>query len=355
MASIDAPRAARASRDVGAPEVKAPEVKAPEVKASEVDAPEVDAPKADPKPAASEPAKPASAPFSAAEFWGNKNKKKAFGGGGGDGGGGSGGVSGDRRFNQDDVAGAVIVLLILLLGGWMLFNLGGASPGNHLVQPQIALNAPAPTAPRVKPDPFPPGPVDLTPKSPMPEAEPAKDAPPVGSAPKLLAQAAPSPPTPVTSPAGASCAPGRVIHAYFCTSRSQLSPAALTALDRDVAAWRACAADQELEVKGYADTRGSAEINAALGASRAKMLADILRAQGLRVVEVRGVGELDGLEDGQNCANQRRVDVGLKSEIEAASPSRACLPPKDAAPLACRSLPPPRGVVDASPARRPAR
>ena len=117
MASIDAPRAARASRDVGAPEVKAPEVKAPEVKASEVDAPEVDAPKADPKPAASEPAKPASAPFSAAEFWGNKNKKKAFGGGGGDGGGGSGGVSGDRRFNQDDVAGAVIVLLILLLGG----------------------------------------------------------------------------------------------------------------------------------------------------------------------------------------------------------------------------------------------
>ena len=312
----------------------------------EVEAPKVDAPKAEPSP-------PASAPFSAAEFWGNKKKPSGGGGGGGgDNGGGAGGVRRERAFNQDDIAGVVIVLLILLLSGWMLVNLGGKSPNDDSRQrPQLAQTSPVPSPPAVKPDPFPPGPIDLTPKSPIPDAEPSKAAPPVAATPTRSAQAAPNSPTPLARPLGASCAPGRMIHAYFCTSRSDLSPTVRNALEAEVADWRACVADQELAVKGYADTRGSTEINAALSADRARVLAELLRKQGLKVVEVQGLGELEGMEDGQNCANQRRVDVGLKSEIEAATPSRACRAPKEAAPLACRSLPAPQSVGEASPAR----
>ena len=313
---------------------------------TEVEAPKVDAPKAEPSP-------PASAPFSAAEFWGNKKRPSGGGGGGGgSSGGGAGGVRRERAFNQDDIAGAVIVLLILLLSGWMLVNLGGKSPGvDPRLQPQLAQTSPVPSPPAIKPDPFPPGPIDLTPKSPMPHAEPSKAAPPVSATPMASAQAAPNPPTPLARPLGASCAPGRMIHAYFCTSRSDLSPTVRSALESEVADWRACVADQELAVKGYADTRGSTETNAALSADRARVFAELLRTQGLKVVEVQGLGELEGMEDGQNCANQRRVDVGLKSEIETATPSRACRAPKEAAPLACRSLPAPQSVGEASPAR----
>jgi outer membrane protein OmpA-like peptidoglycan-associated protein len=321
----------------------------------EVEVPKTDAPKVDPKPAS--PAGPKPAPFNAAEFWGGKKKATGGGGGnngGGGNGGGSGGVRKDGPFNQDDVAGAVIVLLVLLLIGWMLLNPGDKpARDDRMLQTQAALNAPVPAPPTVRPDPFPAGPIDLKPKSPIPEPapEPAKAAPPITSQPVVTAQAAPSPPTPAVQPAGASCAPGRLIHAYFCTSRSDLTPAARTALDAAVAGWRSCAAGQELVVKGYADTRGAAEINAALGANRARTLADILRAQGLRVSEVDGVGELQGLEDGQNCANQRRVDVGLKSEIEAATPSRACRPPKEVAPIDCGPTAPKPVAETPTPAR----
>ncbi|MEP7209237.1 MAG: OmpA family protein [Alphaproteobacteria bacterium] len=313
--------------------------------------PKVDAPHTEPKPAPPATSTPASAPFSAAEFWGAK--KKSGGGGSSGGGGGSDGGHKDGLFDQDDVAGAVIVLLILLLIGWMLFNLGGKPAGDdRLLEPQSALNAPAPQAPVVKSDPFPAGPIDLKPKSPMPEAAPVQAAPaPVTSEPVVTAQATPSPPTPAVQPAKATCAPGHMIHAYFCTSRSDLTPAARSALDAELEQWRSCAAGQELVVKGYADTRGSQALNLALGENRAKQLADILRAQGLNVSAVVGIGKLDGLDDGQNCLNQRRVDVGLKSEIDAATPSKACAPPKSVVPIVCEFAAPKPDAVDASPAR----
>lgn len=334
----------------------APEIERPPEVEKPVEPPKVDAPTADPKPAPPAASTPA-APFSAAEFWG---RKKSGGGGGGGAGGGEGGGSGGalkrKRFNQDDVAGGVIVLLVLILIGWMGFNLLGKPSGDDkLLKPQSAAIPPAPQPPVVKPDPFPPGPIDLKPKSPMPEGAPAPEvetkqalvAPLVTTEPVVTTQAAPSPPTHASQPASTNCVPGRMIHAYFCTARSGLTPAARTALDADVETWRACAAGQELVVKGYADTRGSQAFNVALGESRAKQMADILRAQGLSVSTVIGVGKLDGLEDGQNCLNQRRVDVGLKSEIDAVTPSKACAPPKSVAPISCGPATP-KPVADAS-------
>jgi outer membrane protein OmpA-like peptidoglycan-associated protein len=342
--------------------------------AAEVETPErpAVAPKADPRPASTP-----DRPFGAAAFWKDDRKTGGGGGGGsgggpgggsggaGGGGGGSGGTTGGttggaiggaetrKRFTQDDAAGGVIVMLVLILVGWMGFNLLGKPPGDtKRLAPQSAAIAPAPQPPApqppaVKPDPFPPGPIDLKPRSPMPEvqpeAEPAPEAetrqalaaPPATVEPVVTAQAAPSPPTPAVQPAPVSCTPGRLIHAYFCTARSDLTPAARTALDAEIASWRACAAGQELVVKGYADTRGSQAFNLALGENRARQMANVLRAQGLNVSAVVGVGKLDGMEDGQNCLNQRRVDVGLKSEIDAATPSRACAPPKSLPPLGC--------------------
>jgi outer membrane protein OmpA-like peptidoglycan-associated protein len=131
-----------------------------------------------------------------------------------------------------------------------------------------------------------------------------------------------------------------VIHAYFCTSRSVLTASARKALDAEISEWRSCIADREVVVRGYADTRGASEINAALGERRAAALAAILRDRGLKVAEVTGVGELGGLDDGQNCANQRRVDIALESEVDKATPSRACAPPEEAVPIACDATPP---------------
>jgi outer membrane protein OmpA-like peptidoglycan-associated protein len=327
--------------------------------AAEVETPErpAVAPKADPRPAST-----SDRPFGAAAFW--KDGRKTGGGGGGTGGGAGGGGSGGptggttggaiggvetrKRFTQDDAAGGVIVLLVLILVGWMGFNLLGKAPDDtKRLAPQSAAIPPAPQPPAVKPDPFPPGPIDLKPRSPMPEAQPesrpapeaetrqALAAPPATVEPVVTAQAAPSQPTPAVQPAPVSCTPGRLIHAYFCTARSDLTPAARTALDAEIASWRACAAGQELVVKGYADTRGSQAFNLALGENRARQMADLLRAQGLNVSAVVGVGKLDGMEDGQNCLNQRRVDIGLKSESDAATPSRACAPPKSLPPLGC--------------------
>ncbi|MBI1359237.1 MAG: OmpA family protein [Alphaproteobacteria bacterium] len=326
-----------------------------------------------PSPAPSAPASPAADQFDSSAFW---VEKKPGGGGSGEGpGGGSGGSNGgggrgdvmrERGFSQDDIAGLVMVLLILLLLGWMLFNqFVKPGAGERAARPQVAATAPPPAPPPPKKDPFAGGPVDLKPKSPPPSSSPedasgaspqalldappesepgstassapapAKAAPPVAPFSAVTAQAAPSPPTPTVAPAGATCAPGRMIHAYYCTARSELTAASRAALDKELADWRACVAGGEVVVQGYADTRGSSEFNAALGESRATQMAKILRAQGFNVSEIKGVGELQGLEDGQNCANQRRVDIGLKSEIDGATPSRACAPPKEAAPLQC--------------------
>lgn len=260
----------------------------------------------------------------------------------------AGGGHGDGPFNQDDVAGVMIVLLMLVLGGWMTLNLSGHRPTEQpAAQQQIAVNPPAAPAPVEKPDPFPPGPVDLRPRSPVPDVSPPVSAPPA-AAPGVAAQAVRSPPTSAPTPVGRTCAPDRMIHAYFCTSRSVLTASARKALDAEISSWRRCAADQEVTVRGYADTRGASKANVVLGKERAAALAAILRDRGMNVVEVAGVGELDGLDDEQNCANQRRVDIGLKSEIAKTAPSRACAPPAEAVPIACESRP---SASDPSPGR----
>lgn len=266
-------------------------------------------------------------------YWGVGDAKR-----GGKGGGGSGKGSGqppvERTFDQDDFAGVIIAIMLLLLLGWMWMQSLGSTGGaddNAPASPQTAANEPAPL-----PDPFGRGPVDLRPTSPIPEpqVETAQLTPPVVAPAPPAAEPAP-PPATVASPAVSStCSAEKMLRAYFCTAKSSLTPAARVAFNRQVTELKSCAGDQEIVVTGYADTRGTTEFNAQLGELRADFMADILRAEGFTVIEAVGIGELSDIEDNRNCANQRRVDISLKSS-PTPSPTRACLPPEDAMPLAC--------------------
>jgi outer membrane protein OmpA-like peptidoglycan-associated protein len=146
----------------------------------------------------------------------------------------------------------------------------------------------------------------------------------------------------VTTPAAppeAAIAPAlplaeRKMNGWFCTASSTLTKASRTALEAELTTFADVFAGKELVIRGYADTRGSTEYNSLLGGERAKVVADFLRTRGLTVAEFSGVGELDGLDDNQNCPNQRRVDIWVKGG-PAAAPSRECAPEPEAANLVC--------------------
>ena len=115
------------------------------------------------------------------------------------------------------------------------------------------------------------------------------------------------------------------MRAWFCTNEAQLTDKAKAELEKEVADWNSCFKDRELVVSGYADTRGPTDYNTWLGGERAKTIADFLKSRGIKVAQLQPVGELDGLDDNQNCSNQRRVDIMFKGE-EAEAPSRSCAP-----------------------------
>ena len=87
-------------------------------------------------------------------------------------------------------------------------------------------------------------------------------------------------------------------------------------------------------VHAFADTRGTSVYNLALSGARARVVADFLRANGMSVVEFEGKGELAGLADDRNCANQRRADIFLKAGSEY-RPSAACIPPEEKSAAIC--------------------
>lgn len=249
------------------------------------------------------------------------------GGGGGGSGAGSGEPPRERGFNQDDfvgvMLGAAVVALLLL---WLMR--GGQQQDNQIVGVQSAMNEPIalpaaapPPAPLPPKDPFGDQAVDLTPKGPIPEAAPETSK---AAAP----EAAPAP--------GAAPVPigDRAMHAWFCTAGSKLTKASRTTLEGELEQFSTAFAGKELVVRGYADTRGTSVYNSALGGERAKVVADFLRTKGLNVVDAAGVGELDGLDDNQNCSNQRRVDVFVKGG-PGETPSRACAPEPDVEDLVC--------------------
>ena len=307
-----------------------------------------DAPEAAPaeKPAEAAPASPAAPAAAAAEPAAKAQKAKRGRGGGGAGdGGGSGGTRSPARavahrgFNQDDMFGVLfgIAVLAFLLMWFMrgkteeaedgtLFAAQSAPVQRLAVSPTPPLPAPLPPA-----DPFGQGPVDLKPQGPVLEALP----PPAESA-----EVAPATPPPAVAakpaPAVESALPlaERKMHAWFCTASSRLTKTARTDLGGELDKFAQVFAGKELVVRGYADTRGSLESNTELGGNRANVVADFLRTKGLTVVDVQGVGELDGLDDNQNCANQRRVDVWVKGG-PAETPSRACAPQPDVEALVC--------------------
>lgn len=263
-----------------------------------------------------------------------------------------------RGFNQDDLFGIIFgiaVILFLLL--WLMRGRSEeALTEDGLVGVQSAANqqlmAAPPPAPLV--DPFGNAPVDLRPTGPIPDPLPEPDVaiasviPPPSAAPVTPpAAAAPAAPpvtpkpsvTTLASPPQATVAPAlplaeRKMNSWFCTASSTLTKTSRTALETELAGFAEVFAGKELVVRGYADTRGSTEYNSLLGGERAKVVADFLRTKGLTVAEFTGVGELDGLDDNQNCPNQRRVDVWVKGG-PAAAPSRQCAPEPEVAKLVC--------------------
>jgi outer membrane protein OmpA-like peptidoglycan-associated protein len=275
-----------------------------------------------------------------------KPKRSGGGGGGGSGGGDGGGAAAprDRLFNQDDLAGVLVVLAVLLLIGLYLVNLfrgNGATAvaDEEIVGVQSASAAPVEPAGPL-PDPYGNQAIDLTPESPLPP-EPA-----------AVAAAPPPASEPAAAPAAAA-APSSLdvrVHAYFCTDRSELTPASAEALDKEIAAWGDRIAGKNLVVAGYADTRGEAVYNTWLGGERAKAVVNYLTAKGFRATAL-AVGELPDLADNENCANQRRVDVRLADAPEE-TPSRSCAPPPELAALACLAEPP-RPAAVSEPAAAP--
>lgn len=309
--------------------------------------PEPKAPEAPAAPVAEKPAAPAAAPppspkaevASGDAFW--------KGGGGGSGGGGSGkgpggGVAAQslarRGFNQDDIFGVVFgiaVLIFLLL--WFMRGKGEeASPGDDLLATTQSTSAqsfaalPAPP----KADPFGDAPVDLKPSGPIPEAPADVEVAPVAPPAAAPAPAPVAPAVAAPNPEAALPIAERKMHAWFCTASSRLTKPSRTELTGEMAKFADVFKGKELIVRGYADTRGSTELNADLGTRRAQTVADYLTSKGLSVVDVQGVGELEGLDDNQNCPNQRRVDVWVKGG-PAETPSRACAPEPEVESLIC--------------------
>ncbi|MDP3737783.1 MAG: OmpA family protein [Hyphomonadaceae bacterium] len=240
-----------------------------------------------------------------------KAKVKSGGGGsGGSGGGGAYTAPRDRVFNQDDLMGVLIVLAMLLLLALYLLRGGAGSVQDpeRLVDVQSAATEPAaPVGP--PPDPFGDKAVDLTPKTPIPVT------------PEVAAE---PPPPPVIIDVR--------FNAYFCTAKSELTAASMAALDKQIAVWESLEG-KEMLVTGYADTRGASEYNAWLGGERAKAVANYLQTKGI-AAKPSAVGELPGLADNENCANQRRVDVRL-ADAPVEPPSKSCAPPPDAAEMVC--------------------
>jgi outer membrane protein OmpA-like peptidoglycan-associated protein len=271
-----------------------------------------------------------------------------------------------RGFNQDDVFGVIFgIAIILFLLLWLMRGRNEEAPGEDgLAGVQSVANRQLAAAPppALLVDPFGNAPVDLRPTGPIPEPLPEPHAgvaavtPPPASAPAAAPAAAPVAAAPAAPPAApapqaakpaappkAAIAPAlplalplaeRNMNGWFCTASSKLTKASRTALEAELTTFADVFAGQELVVRGYADTRGSTDYNSLLGAERAKVVADFLRTNGLKVAEFSGVGELDGLDDNQNCPNQRRVDVWVKGRT-AAAPSRECTPEPEVARLAC--------------------
>ena len=313
---------------------------------AEVDAPPRPAPATGDAPPA--PAAPAPAPAATLPPLEMPAPKPRSGGGGGGGKGGDGGGGkkaaaaaapvGERSFTQDDLVGivfglAVIAMLLLWLMRGQQENVAG---DDALVGPQFAAAEPSaaltpPPAPLV--DPFGDAPFDLKPTGPIPD--PAAEDPQAGVLQSSPAPAAPVEAAPV-APAVAAPLPiaDRTMHAWFCTAGSRLTKAAKGALDKELSEFKSAFAGKDLVVRGYADTRGTTVSNTALGGSRADVVADYLRTNGLTVVDASGVGELDGLDDNQNCANQRRVDVFVKGG-PGETPSRTCAPEPEVEELVC--------------------
>ena len=258
------------------------------------------------------------------------------------GGGGSGGAKSvaaprERTFTQDDFVGVVFgvavlgLLLLWIMRGRPEEQADGRMLGIQSVSTEPLAAAPPPPAPLV--DPFGDAPVNLKPTGPIPDPAPADP-----NAGVLEAMPAPAPPVaPQVAAPAVAAAPAatsmtiadRTMRAWFCTAGSGLTPGTKAAIEREMVDFKAAFAGKELVVRGYADTRGSSVYNAALSGERANVVADFLRANGLTVTEARGLGELEGLADNQNCANQRRVDVFVKGG-PGETPSRACAPePKD--------------------------
>lgn len=244
---------------------------------------------------------------------------------GGGGGGGPPDAETEKVIDRDLLMGGLIATALLLFLGWNMFA-GKRAPQPTAPEPVLKVAA----AP--KPDAFSPSaPIELRPQAPLPAPEPSPSQTAQLQVPPVAPSVAPDVKPAQAPPAVSACQQVRMVQAYFCTASSDLTPGMRAALEKQLGEWKACLGGEALQVRGFADTRGSSDYNARLSTARAGALRDFLKSHEIRVADAKGEGELPGLADNQNCQNQRRVDVSIGD----AQPSSACAPPKDASLPVC--------------------
>jgi outer membrane protein OmpA-like peptidoglycan-associated protein len=160
---------------------------------------------------------------------------------------------------------------------------------------QIVAEAPVVIA--AQPEPPPPPPPELPPPPPVPESEPVKEvAQMVEEERKLLA-------------------------VFFAVDSAKLEESDLTILSKD-AEWLKKNPDVKINVRGYADERGSDEYNLALSEKRAKAVMDYLVKQGIEPARLMfiGFGRVISTDKSEEAMRQnRRVDFLVVEEIKPAT------------------------------------
>ncbi|MEK7828936.1 MAG: OmpA family protein, partial [Deltaproteobacteria bacterium] len=163
---------------------------------------------------------------------------------------------------------------------------------------------------------------------PVPEPPPVAAIPPPAPEPEPPTVAAPPPPAPEPEPPPVAALPppapeppkdevtkmvevaGRLLPAFFAVDSAELNKSDLEILDKDVE-WLGKNPDIKINVRGYADERGSDEYNLKLSEKRAKSVMDYLVKKGIDPKRMKfiGFGRVISADKSEETMRQnRRVD-----------------------------------------------
>ena len=179
---------------------------------------------------------------------------------------------------------------------------------------KVCEKPPAPPAP---PAPTPPAPPKPAPPAPPPPAPPAPPAPPPPPPPPPPAPTPPPPPPPPPAPPAPPKAAPQFDTIYFDVAKSNISPTAAKALDRNGMLLKDNP-NLKVEIAGHTDADGSAKANQAISEKRAmsakKYIQDKFNIPDSRI-SVKGYGSTKPIADNttkEGRAKNRRVEFIIK-------------------------------------------